>query len=81
MPKALELTDDLTALGREAQTAERALEEAARTGGDVDAARASYLAAAEALRVHPLLEQARVEGCFAQTFQAVKDAVRENAAA
>jgi hypothetical protein len=40
-----------------------------------------HTAAALAVRVHPLLEQARVEGCHAQTWDALKTAAREPVAA
>ncbi|WP_282204565.1 hypothetical protein [Kitasatospora fiedleri] len=47
----------------------------------MDAARAAYLAAADAVRLHPVLEHARVEGCHAQTLQALRDGAREAVAA
>lgn len=40
-----------------------------------------HTAAALAVRAHPLLEQARVEGCHAQTWDALKTAAREPVAA
>ncbi|MGE7438004.1 hypothetical protein [Kitasatospora sp. NPDC001175] len=43
--------------------------------------RDAYMEAALAVRAHPLWEQARAEGCHAQTWQALIDAVKESAAA
>jgi len=79
VPNALPLPEDLIALGVTARQAELAMEAASRDGGDVDAAREAYLAAGQDVYSHPLLEQARQEGCHAQTWQALKDATRDTA--
>jgi hypothetical protein len=76
VPNALDLPDDLIALARTRAAAERAMEAAARTGGDLDAARQAFIDAALTVEAHPLLEQARQEGCRYQTWQALLDAVK-----
>lgn len=48
---------------------------------ELDRLRDANITAALAVRADPLWEQARVEGCHAQTWQALKDAVREPATA
>lgn len=79
MPKALDLPEDLITLARTARAAELAMEAAARDGEDVEPARQAFLDAASAVQAHPLLEQARQEGCRHQTWQALLDAVRDPA--
>jgi hypothetical protein len=76
VPKALDLPEDLIALARTRAAAERAMETAARDEGDITAERDAFIQAATAVNAHPLLEQARTEGCYAQTWQALIDAVK-----
>lgn len=52
------------------------METAARDEGDITAERDAFIQAATAVNAHPLLEQARTEGCYAQTWQALIDAVK-----
>lgn len=79
MPNPLPLPEDLIALARTRRAAELAMETAARGDGDLDAARDAFIDAALLVEAHPLLEQARTEGCRHQTWQALIDTVREPA--
>lgn len=76
MPKALDLPEDLIALARTRRAAELAMETAARGDSDITAEREAFIQAATAVNQHPLLDQARTEGCYAQTWQALIDAVK-----
>lgn len=76
MPKALDLPEDLINLARTRRAAELAMEAAARGDGDITAERDAFIQAATVVNAHPLLEQARTEGCYAQTWQAIIDAAK-----
>lgn len=78
MPTPLDLPEDLIALARTRAEAERAMETAARDDGDITAARDAFIDASLPVHAHPLLEQARQEGCYAQTWQALIDATKED---
>ncbi len=58
----LALPDDLLPLHTAALAADRGMTAAREVGGDVEAARETYLAAAAALEEHPYWEQARQAG-------------------
>jgi len=73
-----DLPADLIALAAEAAAADARMMAAARGDDDdaLTAAREAYLAAADALRQHPALEDARKDGRHARVLQAAKNAAR-----
>ncbi|MEV7358220.1 hypothetical protein [Kitasatospora sp. NPDC091276] len=77
MADAPDLPADLLPLHVAALRADRAMTEVRLAGGDGDAAREAYLAAAEALRTHPIWEQARAEGKHQKLWQASLDAAKK----
>lgn len=76
MPKPLPLPDDVLPLHTAVLEADRAMTATRHAGGDVDAARAEYVERALVLRAHPIWEEARGAGCYAQTWQASLDAAK-----
>ncbi|MFH8380626.1 hypothetical protein ACH4E7_06750 [Kitasatospora sp. NPDC018058] len=76
MPKPLPLPEDVLPLHAAALQADRAMTATREAGGDVDAARDAYVDRALALRAHPIWEEARGAGCYAQTWQASLDAAK-----
>ncbi|GAA2825503.1 hypothetical protein RMN57_13320 [Kitasatospora sp. CM 4170] len=77
MPKPLPLPDDLLPLHVAALEADRAMIQAREQGGDVDAAREQYVAAALALRAHPIWPEAQAAQAHAQTWQASLDRAKK----
>lgn len=78
-----DLPADLIALARAAREADDRMMAAARGDDDdvLTAAREAYVAAADALRQHPALEEAQKDGRHAKVLQAAKDAAKKLAAA
>ncbi|MFE6500792.1 hypothetical protein [Kitasatospora sp. NPDC057738] len=75
----VEIPADLLPLHTAALAAERAMTTARETGGDVEAAREEYLAAAAALERHPFWEERRQagnrHGFWQQSLNAAKKAL------
>ncbi|MFE6868287.1 hypothetical protein ACFVFS_17195 [Kitasatospora sp. NPDC057692] len=76
MPDALALPDDVLPLHIAVVEADRAMTAASQAGGDVDAARGVFVQRMGELLSHPIWEQARTGGCYAQTWQASLDAAK-----
>ncbi|WBP89550.1 hypothetical protein [Kitasatospora cathayae] len=76
MPKPLPLPADLLPLHVAVVEADRAMTTTREAGGDVDAARDTYIDRALTLRAHPIWEEARAAACYAQTWQASLDAAK-----
>ncbi|MFJ9443262.1 hypothetical protein ACIRRH_15530 [Kitasatospora sp. NPDC101235] len=73
----LELPDDLLPLHVAALSADRAMTAARKAGGDVEAAREEYLAAAMTLQAHPFWEERRQAGQHQAFWQASLDAAKK----
>lgn len=73
----VDLPADLLPLHTAALRAERAMTEAREAGGDVEAAREAYLAAAAALHAHPFWEERRKAGQHQGFWQASLDAAKK----
>ncbi|MGW3072386.1 hypothetical protein [Kitasatospora sp. NPDC001132] len=73
----VEIPADLLPLHTAALAAERAMTTARLEGGDVDAARETYLAAATALHAHPFWEERRQAGQHQGFWQASLDAAKK----
>ncbi|MFD0405638.1 hypothetical protein [Kitasatospora sp. NPDC127116] len=69
-------SNSLLPLHTAALRAERAMTTARETGGDVEASREEYLAAATALHAHPYWEQARQAGEHYKASQASLQAAK-----
>ncbi|MFJ5070268.1 hypothetical protein ACIQC7_28045 [Kitasatospora sp. NPDC088556] len=76
MADAPDLPADLLPLHIAALRADRAMTTAREAGGDVEAAREAYLAAADALQAHPFWEERRLAGQHQGFWQASLDAAK-----